>query len=311
MVTRCSPGSPMSSDRVDPYKALDRFIEHLESERGLSVHTVRAYRSDLMRFLEWAERSALDPFDLTHKRLRLYLAELDRARYSRRTIARRLASIRAFFGFLLAQDVIESDPSTVLSTPKIPRRLPTVVSTDVLSQLLDAPDPTTPTGLRDRAVLELLYATGMRVSELSGLDLGDIDLNQGQVRVMGKGSKERIIPVHSYSAARVRSYVRDARPRLAKAPSPDALFLSSRGNRLAPDAVRRVVHSHMESTGARLGVTPHTLRHSFATALIERGADLRTVQELLGHVALSTTQIYTHVGKKRLREIHRDSHPRA
>ncbi len=296
---------------LDPHQAVDRFIVHLRDERGLSPHTIRAYTSDLARYLEWTERQQIDPFRLGHKQLRRYLGEMDQARYSRRTIARRLSSIRALFRYLLDENMISSDPSSVLATPKMPSRLPKIAPTDVVTALLDAPDESTAKGLRDRALLEILYATGVRVSELSGLDIGDLDLTSGQVRVLGKGSKERIVPLHQVAIRRTKRYLSDARPALRGSKSDSALFLSTRGNRMSADAIRRMLHGHLESTGTHIGLTPHTFRHTFATAMLERGADLRTVQELLGHVALSTTQIYTHVSKKRLREIHRDAHPRA
>ena len=290
---------------------VDRFLTHLTVERGYSPHTVRAYSSDLARYLEWAARSDIDPLGVTHRQLRLYLAELDRARYSRRTVARRIAAIRSLFAYLVSEDLASSDPSAVLMTPKMPARLPRVVPDDTLQALLDAPDAKTPTGLRDGALLELLYATGIRVGELVGLSVGDVDLAQGQALVFGKGSKERIVPLHRRAVERLRTYLREGRPHLVKSETADALFLSTRGRPLSAEAVRRILNRHLTSTGATISVSPHALRHTFATHLIEGGADLRTVQELLGHIALSTTQIYTHVSMKRLQEVHRTAHPRA
>ncbi|MDA3936083.1 MAG: site-specific tyrosine recombinase XerD [Actinomycetota bacterium] len=295
----------------DPAQLVDAFILHLNTERGLSPHTIRAYSADLAAYLDWAVRENVDPVKLSHKRLRRYLAELDQAKYSRRTIARRLSSIRSFFGYLVREGIAESDPASVLLTPKQPRRLPKIVPDDVVTALLDAPSENSPCGSRDRAILELLYATGVRVSELSGLDLGDTDLATGQIKVMGKGSKERIIPIHRAAVSRIRHYLKYGRPSLARPQSYDALFLSTRGNRMSPDAVRVMMKRHLRTTEDRIGMTPHTLRHTFATSLLDAGADLRTVQELLGHVALSTTQIYTHVGRKRLRDVHHKAHPRA
>jgi len=294
-----------------PAELVDAFIAHLELERGLSVHTVRAYTADLARYLDWAERSGNDPIRLSHKQLRRYLAELDRAKYSRRTIARRLSSIRSFFGYLLREGIVESDPASVLLTPKQPSRLPKIVPTEVVTALMDAPDESTATGIRDRAILELLYATGIRVSELSGLNLIGVDLKNAQIKVMGKGSKERIVPIHQAAVARLQHYLLHSRPELIGQTSENALFLSTRGNRMSSDAVRVMMKRHIDVIGARTGMTPHTLRHTFATALVDGGADLRTVQELLGHVALSTTQIYTHVGRKRLSDVHHSAHPRA
>jgi len=293
-----------------PNTLVDRFVEHLRVERNLSAHTVRAYSSDLARYLDWADRNSLDPLRLTHRQLRGYLAEMDAARYSRRTIARRLSVVRSFFAWAVAEGFADSDPASVLSTPKLPKRLPRTASADVMGALLDAPDPTTPEGVRDRAWLELLYATGMRVGELSAIDLAHVDLSGGSVRVMGKGSKERILPLHCAAVARLAEYIDTARPSLLKRPT-EALFLSTRGNRLSADAVRKRLKLHISTAGGQLDLTPHSIRHTFATHLVEGGADLRTVQELLGHVALSTTQIYTHVGRGRLQRIHGDSHPRA
>jgi integrase/recombinase XerD len=288
-----------------------QYLRYLTVERGLSPHTVRAYASDLARYLEWCERTSIDPIALDHRALRRYLAEMDRARYSRTTIKRRLSAVRSFFNYLVTEDIVSSDPASVLLAPKAPSRLPRLVPNDVLQALFDAPDPATPTGLRDRAVLELLYASGARVSELSSLDLKGLDLAQGQITVMGKGSKERVIPIHRFAADRIRDYLAQGRPRLAKPQSPEAVFLSARGNRFSEDAIRRMFKRYLSEAGAQGSLSPHAMRHTFATHLLDQGADLRTVQELLGHVALSTTQIYTHVSMKRLKDVHGSTHPRA
>ncbi len=290
---------------------VDRFLNHLAVERGLSPNTVRAYSADLGRYLEWAERSQVDPIALTHRQMRSYLAELDRAHYARRTIARRLSAIRTFFAFLHAESVVSSDPAAVLATPKIPSRLPKVLPTEAVAALLEAPDTSTTGGLRDRAVLEVLYATGARVSEVSSLELRDLDLSQGQVKLMGKGSKERIVPMHRIAVESLKNYLRDGRPILRSNDSGDYLFLSVRGRRYSADAIRRMFKKYLAAVGAASTLTPHALRHTFATHLLDSGADLRTVQELLGHVALSTTQIYTHLSTQRLQDVHRNSHPRA
>lgn len=287
------------------------FVEQLTVERGLSPNTARAYAADLARYLEWAERRGVDAMHPTYRDLRAYLAELDRARYSRRTIARRLASLRSFFAWASERGIVDTDPSAIVLTPRQPQRLPRLVPTDELRSLLDAPDPATATGLRDRAVLELLYATGIRVSELSGLTLGDVDLAGGLLRVMGKGGKERIVPFHALARRRMADYLRAGRPQLARDASDDHVFLSSRGRPLSEDAVRRLFKRHLTTAGASIALSPHAMRHTFATHLLEAGADLRTVQELLGHVALSTTQTYTHVSMRRLKNVHRDAHPRA
>lgn len=290
---------------------VDRYLGHLAVERGASPNTVRAYSADLARYLEWAERSGTDPITLTHRQMRLYLAELDRAGYARRTIARRLSAVRSLFAYLVAEGLAPSDPSSVLAAPKIQSRLPKLVPTDALSAMMEAPDISTPVGMRDRAVLEILYATGARVSEIAGLRLGDLDLAQGQITVMGKGSKERIVPLHRKAADTIKNYLTQGRSQLAKPATDDHVFLSTRGLPLSADAIRRMFKQTLAKVGAAHSLSPHAVRHTFATHLIEAGADLRTVQELLGHVALSTTQIYTHLSVKRLQDVHGSAHPRA
>ncbi|MDZ4063932.1 MAG: site-specific tyrosine recombinase/integron integrase [Coriobacteriia bacterium] len=295
---------------VDPSAAVDRFMTHLRVERRLSPHTLRAYAADIERYLDWAAREAVEPLGPTHRQLRGYLAEMDAAQYARRTVARRLSALRSWFAFLVEESLVDTDPTIALATPKRPGKLPRILSAEMLDALIAAPAADTPEGRRDRAVLELLYASGMRVGELSALDLGDVDFAQQTVRIMGKGSKERIVPLHRRALDTLTDYMQHARPDLMRQESP-ALFLSVRGNRLSADAVRRLLSHHATTAGVDLHVSPHIIRHTFATHLLDAGADLRTVQELLGHVALSTTQIYTHVGRKRLREVHRDTHPRA
>ena len=301
----------MADPGLTPDALVDRFLTHLSVERGASPNTVRAYSADLQRYLEWAHRSGIDPIVLNHRQMRRYLAELDRAGYARRTVARRLSAIRSMFAFLVAEGLAASDPSSVLLTPKIPSRLPRVVPTDVLDTLLAAPDETTPTGQRDGAILELLYASGARVSELSGLTMASLDLAQGQLTLMGKGSKERLVPIHRAAVARLRRYLAEGRPALVRPATGDEVFLSARGLPLSADAIRRLFKRYLGQAGGAHSLSPHAVRHTFATHLIERGADLRSVQELLGHVALSTTQIYTHLSMKRVQDVHRDAHPRA
>jgi tyrosine recombinase XerC len=294
-----------------PSEAVDRYIVHLRDERNASPQTVRAYAADLARYLEWAERTSADPLGPDPRVMRRYLAELDAAKYSRRTIARRLSAVRSLFAYLNREGLIPHNPAAVVSTPKLDSRLPRLVPSDVLTALLDTPPRETPAGLRDRAILELLYATGTRVSELVGIDLRDVDGSGGQVRVTGKGSKQRILPVHREALARIDAYLRAGRPAFRPGAAEQALFLNRGGTRLSDGGVRRMLRRHLVTLGSASGITPHTLRHTFATHLLEAGADLRTVQDLLGHVALSTTQIYTHLGVQRLQRVHRDAHPRA
>lgn len=295
---------------ADPCELVDRFLRHLSIERGMSAHTVRAYSGDLDKYLEWANRVEVDPINLTHRQLRLYLAELDRARYARSTVARRLSAVRSLFRYLATEGIVASDPSSVISSPKVPSTLPRIVPTQDLRLLLDAPSADTPIGRRDRALLELLYATGLRVSEACSLQLSGLDLSQGQVTVMGKGSKERTVPVHRFACVRLRDYLASGRPALAKPSSPGTVFLSARGMKMSEDSVRHMFKRHLSQVGASGALSPHALRHTFATHMLEAGADLRSVQELLGHVALSTTQIYTHVSIKRLQDVHHKAHPR-
>jgi integrase/recombinase XerD len=291
--------------------AVDRFLAYLRTERNVSPNTVRAYASDLARYLEWAERSGTDPLGDDPRALRRYLAELDRAKYSRRTIARRLSAVRSLFAYLNREGLMSTNAASVIATPKLDARLPRLVPTDILTALLDTPDKDTPRGLRDRAILEMLYATGARVSELVGMDVGDLDSSSGQVKVTGKGDKQRILPLHREALTRVADYLRAGRPALKPSPMESALFLNRSGTRLTDGGVRRMLAGHLRTLGVVSGITPHTLRHTFATHLLEAGADLRSVQDLLGHVALSTTQIYTHLGVQRLQRVHRDAHPRA
>jgi integrase/recombinase XerD len=295
-----------------PEALVDRFMTHLAAEKGASPATVRAYASDLSAYLGWAERAGFDPIRLTHRDLRLYLGELTRARYAPRTISRRLSALRSLFAYLVEMGLAPGDPAAALGTPKMPSRLPKLVPAELLGALLDAPDTSTPAGLRDGAILELLYAAGLRVGEAEGLDLAGLDLVQGQVRVLGKGGKERIVPIHRLAQSRLRSWLADGRPRLAKSGrATEAVFLNRLGGRYSAGSVRRMMERLMAEVGGPAGLTPHALRHTFATHLLENGADLRTIQELLGHVALSTTQIYTHLSVKRLKDVHRGAHPRA
>ena len=294
-----------------PAGLVDAFLRHLEVERGLSGHTLRAYSSDLARYLEWCERRGIAPLTPRRSDLRSYVRDLELARYARRTTARRLSSLRTFFSFLERRGVTDENPAAVLSTPSAERRLPRTVPDDLVAALLDAPDPSTPLGARDAAILELLYATGMRVSELVGMDVGDVDPASGLVSVMGKGGRERILPIYPAAVNRLDRYISQGRPALTPDPEQCALFVSRTGRRLGPEAVRRMLSRHVGAVTGPTRVTPHMLHHTFATHMLENGADLRSVQELLGHIALSTTQIYTHLSAARLRDIHRDAHPRS
>lgn len=282
---------------------LQAFLDEL-ARRRLSPNTVAAYRRDLSQFTAFCDRRgarSLDQIDRDH--VRSYLAHLDTRRYARSSIRRKASAVRSFLDHAVRRGVIRSNPARSLGTPRRRTRLPSALPRRVVTETLDGMPDDTPIDLRDRAVLELLYATGIRVGELCRLRLGD--LQQGSLlRVEGKGGRVRVVPVGALARRAVQRWLEDGRPALAHGGSPDSLFLGSRGGSLGPRSVRRIVRR-------RLGTFPHALRHSFATHLLEGGADLRSVQELLGHVALSTTQTYTAVTRQHLRETYERTHPRA
>jgi integrase/recombinase XerC len=308
--------------------ALEAFVAHLRDERGLSVNTVAAYRRDMTQFLQFAGRGGVtDPAQVEPLLLRRFLA-LQRTRgLAAASIARKAAALRSGFRFLARRGFVEDDPAAGLGVPRGPKRLPVVLKPRQVDRLLAGPDPVDPVGLRDRAILELLYATGIRVGELCGLHLGDIDLAADTVLVLGKGAKERVVPFGEPARAALLDYL--AKGRAAMLPTPgkpasstrsggrgipadqDALFFNRRGKPMTQRDVRGMLERYRVAAGVPAGTSPHTLRHSYATHLLEGGADLRAVQELLGHVALTTTQTYTHVSNERLRRVYEQAHPRA
>ncbi|MBS3974330.1 MAG: tyrosine recombinase [Actinobacteria bacterium] len=292
-------------------RLLDSFLTNISEHRRLSENTVKAYASDLADYQRWANAHGVDSIRPSHQQLRQYLSSLHHARYARTTIARRFSAVRSFFKFLQLENVIRENPAEIMNTPKLSKVLPKTVPSDALTVLLSVFDDSTILGSRNAAIIELLYATGIRVSELTGLNVADVDLKEGYIRVLGKGSRERIVPFHQYAGLRISHYLQFSRPRLLKQNLTQALFLSKRGNRLSSNSVRVCMQTAFRQCANIAGITPHVIRHTFATHLLSNGADLRTIQELLGHVALSTTQIYTHVGRKRLKEVHNTSHPRA
>jgi site-specific recombinase XerD len=291
--------------------ALDAFTEHLAHARGRAVNTVAAYRRDTLAIAractdDGADHPRLVDLDM----LRRYLATLDEAGYARSTIARRASTARSLFAHLASAGLIPTDPARLLASPKANRRLPRVLRHEQVALLMAAPDPRTPVGLRDRALLELLYASGARISEAVGLDLGALHLAEGLVRLHGKGDKDRIVPVGEPAIDAIEAYLVSGRPALAGLTATDALLLNTHGRRLDPRDARTAVATAARDAG--LGhVTPHTLRHSVATHLLESGADIRVVQEFLGHASLGTTQRYTHLSRGWLREVHAQAHPRA
>ena len=285
------------------------FGAYLTGVRGLSEKTASSYLSDLKSFGVWCNIQGIDPFNCTHRILRMYLAGLTEAKYARTTLARKIACMRAFYLYAEENKLVDNNPTLLLSSPKLPSHLPKALQESELQKLLDAPDVSTAKGQRDSAILELLYASGMRVAELCALTLVDIEFNQGYAVVTGKGNKQRIVPIHPLALKKLQAWISDGRKQFEKVPQ-KWVFLSSRGNQLSTDATRRIVNEVCKQAGLGPHVTPHTLRHSFATDMLNGGADLRTVQELLGHSTLSTTQIYTHVSNKRLKEIYKQTHPR-
>ncbi len=287
------------------------FLDYLTKERNASPHTIRNYAEDLrlfQSFLEQAPAEGNDPALVDPRRLRRYSAWLSGAGYRPSTIARRLASLRSYYRFLRRRGLAESDPTTALRNPKQSKRLPRLLRVDEVLKLLDSVAMDTAAGLRDRAMFETLYGGGLRVGELVALNLDDLDLEQEMARVRGKGRRERLCPFGTMAADCLRWWLAARKPRVAHE---KALFLNQRGSRLTSRSVGRLLEGHLARVGLVHSASPHTLRHSFATHLLDRGADLRSVQELLGHRKLTTTQIYTHVTQDRLLDIYQGAHPRA
>jgi integrase/recombinase XerD len=290
---------------------LDNFLHYLIVEKGLSKNTIDAYGHGLNRFLDYLNKKDIREISKVGKfDVRSFLLSLKRQGLSTKTVVRNLVTIRTFFRFLLGEGIVEVNPAEELESPKIAKTLPEILTLREVEQLLEQPDPRTPKGIRDRAMLELLYATGMRVSELTQLPINQINLEGGYVVVFGKGSKERIVPLGSEAMKWVAFYLRTARERLAKGKESPFLFISRSGRGMSRQQFWKNIKSYGRSTGIRKRITPHLLRHSFASHLLERGADLRSVQMMLGHVDISTTQIYTHVTGERLKKIHQRYHPR-
>jgi integrase/recombinase XerD len=299
-----APPSPL-----EPY--LDAFVAYLRSERGLSPRTVEAYARDLVGYLETLRQARVgSPDAVRQEHVRGHLAALGR-RLSARSQARHLASIRMLHRFLVAERHAGADPTEQVETPRQARRLPVFLTLDEVEALLAAPPDTTPAGLRDRAMLHVLYATGLRVSELVGLSINSVQLDAGYLVARGKGDKERLVPLGRRAVAEVRAWLDRGRPALLKGRASRALFVGPRGTALTRQGVWKLLRRHALAAGIRKRLSPHKLRHSFATHLVERGADLRMVQAMLGHADLATTQIYTHVDGRRLRAVYDVAHPRS
>ncbi|MEP7012559.1 MAG: tyrosine recombinase XerC [Acidobacteriota bacterium] len=303
---------------------IQSWLEHLDGERALSPHTLRAYEGDLVGFLGFLSEDFLgkdpktiEPTEIDPLAIRSFLAAQTKRGLSRRSQGRALAAVRGFFRWLAREGIVKANPAQGVRTPKAPKTLPRHLRPGEIESLLAAPDVNETFGHRDRAILELLYATGLRVGELVSLDWSDLDLSARTLRVIGKGNKERMLPFNRAAESALRDWLARWEPladpaRLAADPSEaEPVFLSSKGRRLSDRSVRRILDRHVAAASLAAGVHPHTLRHTFATHLLENGADLRAIQELLGHSSLSTTQKYTHIEIDRLLNVYRESHPRA
>jgi integrase/recombinase XerD len=288
------------------------FINYLSVERGLAVNTLESYGRDLRQYAAYLAATDAGSFERATRAIVVgYLLHMQRQGKATATIARRLAALKAFYQYLVQERRMAEDPTANLESPKLERRLPRVLTVAEVEEILRQPDGSTPSGLRDRAMLELLYATGIRVSELTSLNMGDVNLGQGYLRCLGKGGKERMVPIGSAAVDSVREYLERGRGRLVRDARERALFVNHHGRRLTRQGFWKIVKKYAEQAKIDKEITPHTLRHSFATHLLENGADLRSVQEMLGHADISTTQIYTHLTKGRLREVYLKAHPRA
>jgi integrase/recombinase XerD len=292
--------------------AVEPFLDHLRFERGLSEQTLVAYQHDVVRLASFARQAGrAAPAEITTADLRGFVLELKDLGLAASSIGRNVSAIRTYFGFLIAENVIVADPSERIEPPKGWRTLPDVLSVAEIDVLLAAPDLSEPLSWRDRAMLEFAYASGVRVSELTGLEIRYLVLDEGYATVHGKGAKERLVPIGRRAVGALSLYLRETRPRLERGGGEGRVFLNARGRPLTRMGVWKILRKHVESTGIGKPVSPHTLRHSFATHLLEGGADLVAVQEMLGHADIATTQIYTHVDRRYLTEVHRSFHPRA
>lgn len=289
---------------------IDGFLKVLQGERGASPHTLSAYAYDLRQFRSFLATESVQTWDqVTPAVVRAYLAVLGR-RHARSAIARKLSALRSFYRFLYREGKVARNPLALVKTPKLPRRLPKFLTAQEMRAVLGAPDPQTPLGSRDRALLELFYATGMRVGEVTALRLADLTWT-GELRVLGKGRKERIVLVNAHAQDALRRYVDHGRPQLSATGGGGRVFVNARGGPLTERGVRLIIDRHIRTAAFDRHISPHVLRHTFATHLLDGGADLRTVQELLGHASLNTTQIYTHVSREWMKRVYDEAHPRA
>lgn len=303
------------SVNADSKQDLEDFKSYIIAEKNFSKHTAKAYCSDILSFLVWMDEQSCE--DINFSKVREYLHFIQKFNYKKTTIARKIASLRTFYKYLYRERKVDSNPAMNLTNPKRPKSLPKFLTPDEVEQILNNTKIETPAGYRNRTILELLWATGMRISELSGLNFGDLNLEHNEIRVFGKGSKERIILVTDRAKNFLERYIESARDLIPKGfPAPDKredspVFINNTGYRLQTRTVRNVINEVVEKINLPKHVTPHMFRHSFATHLIENGADLRVVQELLGHASISNTQIYTHVSTQHLKDVYNETHPRA
>ena len=291
---------------------LDSFLEYLSVERGLAKNTIEAYKRDLKSYIYFLRKKNIIHINSSNRAIIVaYLLQMQKSGKASSSISRTCAALRSFYQFLFREHVISEDPTIDLDTPKLEQRLPKVLNTEEVEKLLSQPDITTPLGLRDKSMLELLYATGMRVSELISLSVEDVNLETGFLRCMGKGSKERIIPVGSIALEYLKEYLSSVRKQLLNGKESKKLFFNRQGNPMTRQGFWKIIKKYSKQAGIYKKITPHTLRHSFATHLLENGADLRAVQEMLGHADISTTQRYTHLTQNRIKQVYDKTHPRA
>jgi integrase/recombinase XerD len=311
-----SSGTVSSATRRSLEQLILDFLAYLELERGLSRNTLEAYRSDLLQFGEFLDRQDLSALEAEHRNLAAFLSELaagtqERAPVSAATLARKVACLRSFYRHLRREGAIEHDPTAELRGPHKTQRLPRVLTREEVGKLLSEPKGTEPGALRDRALLEVMYACGLRASEAIGLQTGDVDLDEGMLCARGKGSKERLVPIGRQAVAALRVYEQRGRPALVAQKAETRLFVNRRGSGLTRQGLYKIVQGHARGAGLEQKMSPHTLRHSFATHLLAGGCDLRSLQEMLGHADLATTQIYTHLSAERLKDVYFRAHPRA
>lgn len=288
----------------------NKYIAYLQAERNASPYTVRNYTNDLLEFFDFAREKEIKSLkEINKQTLRGYLAHLMERGFARSSIARKLSAIRSFYRYLLREEMVSSSPVATTTSPRLDRRLPSFLTVEEAKQLVESPDLSQPQGQRDRALLELLYASGLRVSELVSMNMGQVDLNTNEIRVWGKGSKERVVLIGSPAARALTTYISQGRPKLLGEKRNSALFLNRYGGRLPARRIQKILEKYARTINKR--VHPHMLRHTFATHLLDGGADLRVVQELLGHAKLTSTQIYTHVTQSQARKIYLSAHPMA